>query len=135
MIYFNDKAVQLDNIEYLKVFCRKICLKMDLLPTITPKHFGPKTCFSPWPSGLRRQTILDRLGKNYSGVRGSKIFFLFFYIFAWRTLSILLYIILYSNMMANGLQIEPEITKMWFICFSANWEIGWELHITWFYNT
>ena len=30
---------------------------------------------SPWPSGLGRQTILDRLAKNWGGVQEKKIFF------------------------------------------------------------
>ena len=44
--------------------------------TSTPLIFWPKCFLSSWPSGLRRQTTLDRLDKNQGGA-GGKFFFLF----------------------------------------------------------
>ena len=43
----------------------------------TPLDFGTKPCLSPWPSGLRRQSISDHLVKNWGGVRGKNFFFFF----------------------------------------------------------
>ena len=95
------------------------CLRMDLREVYTPKIW----VFSPWPSGLRRQTISDHLGKKWGGALGWIFFFFsFFYIFAWP--SILANWMLYWNLEKSGLEILPEITKMWITSYSANWEIG-----------
>ena len=67
MIKFVEKIIQ-------KV--QKIALKLINWLTTHP-HFCPKSPVTPWSSGLRRQTILDHLDKNW-GESGVKNFFSFF---------------------------------------------------------
>ena len=63
----------------LEIIFLENCLRMDF-HTLSHQNCTQILVLPWWPSGLRRQTILDRLVKNRGGVRGSKIFFSFFFL-------------------------------------------------------
>ena len=133
-----------DNIVFLVQNCKSLKKKINFKNMKLKKYalkwiyvtttliFGSRFWLtSPWPSGLGRQTTLDHLVKDWSGVRGAKFFFqkkifdlsliLIFTLFFKPCVTFLLIYVAVFHKMAPLFSYEPTVIvpgTLWFEMFN-----------------